>query len=121
MKAGQGADKILEKAEQGVNQASNQAQSVKGAYEAKGVKGATEKVGHDANIAAGEGLAKGIEAAETIVQKTKEAVGLGKKKAENVAGEVQKEASHISEKAQGKAEEVAGKARQTASDVKKEL
>lgn len=117
MKAGQGVDKVFEKAEKGANEA----YAVKDTYQKKGVKGSTEKVGHDANIAAGQGLAKGIEIVETAVKKTKEAIGLGKKKAEEVGGDVSKEASHISEKAEGKAEEVAGKARQTASDVKKKL
>jgi hypothetical protein len=117
MKAGKGADKVLEKAEQGVNEAN----SVKETYQDKGIKGAAEKAGQDANIAAGQGIAKGIEAVESVVQKTKEAVGLGKKKADEVASDVSSEASHVSEKAKGKAEEVAGKARQTASDVSNKL
>lgn len=117
MKAGEGVDEVFEKAEKGANEAN----AVKDTFHKKGIKESTEHVGHDANIAAGQGLAKGIEIVETAVKKTKQAIGLGKKKAEEVGGDVSKEASHISEKAEGKAEEIAGKARQTASDVKKKL
>jgi hypothetical protein len=107
----------LEQAEKGVNEA----YSVKHTYQEKGAKGAAEQAGHDANIAAGQGLAKGIEAVESVVQKTKEAIGIGKKRTSEVASDVSKEASHVSEKTKGKAEEVAGKARQSASNVTNKL
>ncbi|KAG8764194.1 hypothetical protein FRC11_000048 [Ceratobasidium sp. 423] len=63
------------------------------------------------NLKVGRGLAAGIDKAEGATEKTKEALGIGKKKAEQTAEIGKQKANQTSAEARGKAEELKDKAR----------
>ncbi|CAE6515376.1 unnamed protein product [Rhizoctonia solani] len=66
---------------------------------------------HDVNLKVGKGLAAGIDKAEGATETTKQALGVGKKKAEQAAEIGKQKANQTSAEARGKAEELKDKAK----------
>ncbi|CAE6460378.1 unnamed protein product [Rhizoctonia solani] len=66
---------------------------------------------HDVNLKVGKGLAAGIDKAENATQTTKEALGVGKKKAEKATEIGKQKANQTTAQARGKAEELKDQAK----------